>query len=83
MTQTVHVRLFAMFRDVFGLDVLEVSLAEGSTLADLRRRLEQMRPAAKQLLSRSNIAVNQEFAPEDTIVDSGAEIALIPPVSGG
>lgn len=72
-----------MFRDLFGLDVLEVSLAEGSTLGDLRRRLEQMKPGAKQLLSRSNIAVNQELATEDTIVRSGIEIALLPPVSGG
>ena len=35
------------------------------------------------LLDQAMVAVNEEYAEEDTIISSGDVVAFIPPVSGG
>lgn len=80
---TVRVRLFARARDLAAADAVEVDLPPGATVAGLRRRLAEAYPALGPLLARSAIAVNEEFAGAETIVPAGAEVALLPPVSGG
>ena len=81
--RTVSVRLFARARDLVGAEVLAVPLPEGGTVGDLRRALAAACPALAPLLGRSAVAVNQEFAAEDVVPREGAEVALLPPVSGG
>ena len=39
-------------------------------------------PALKKLASLS-VAVNSEYASDNTVINNGDEVALIPPVSGG
>jgi molybdopterin converting factor subunit 1 len=80
---TVHVRLFAGARDLAEADVLTVELLPGATVGDLRHQLGCRHPQLTCLLSRSAIAVDQEFAPETLLLKEGAEVALLPPVSGG
>ncbi len=53
------------------------------TVADLRRRLAEQVPALAGLLERSALAIDGEFATEGQPVRAEAEIALLPPVSGG
>jgi molybdopterin converting factor subunit 1 len=79
----VHVRLFARARDLAGADSVAVDLPEGSTVADLRRRLAADFPALAALLARSALAVESEFAADSLVLPANAEIALLPPVSGG
>lgn len=79
----VRVRLFARACDLAGADVLTVELSAGATVADLRVKLGEACPALGTLLSRSAVAVNEEFAQDDVVVLPGAEMALLPPVSGG
>jgi molybdopterin converting factor subunit 1 len=79
----VTVRLFARAKDLAGCDRLEIDLPAGATVADLRRRLIETRPALEGLLSRCAVAVNAEFAGEGQVLSEGAEAALLPPVSGG
>jgi molybdopterin converting factor subunit 1 len=81
--QIVHVRLFARFRDIFRADVVQLDLPSSTTVGELRSILTKRQPESTPLLSRSQIAVNDEFAADDTIIHSDDEIALIPPVSGG
>jgi molybdopterin converting factor subunit 1 len=78
-----YVRLFARARDLAGADTLTVELAPGSTVADLRRRLAALHPALAPLLERSALAVEHEFATADQPLKPEAEVALLPPVSGG
>jgi len=78
-----RVKLFARARDLSGTDEVSVELPPGATVADLRRALASAYPALAALLERSAIAVNNEFAEENTGVPAGAEVALLPPVSGG
>lgn len=77
------VRLFARARDIAGRDVIDVDVGEPITVSNLRRRLAAQYPALAALLERSALAIDKEFAEDDRIVSDGAEVALLPPVSGG
>jgi molybdopterin converting factor subunit 1 len=80
---TLTVRLFARARDLAGADAVRVELPEGSTTADLRRALAETCPALRGLLERSAVAISGEFAEDTQSLTADAEVALIPPVSGG
>jgi molybdopterin converting factor subunit 1 len=80
---TLRVRLFARARDVVGRDALDVSLPAGATVAELRQALAERYPALAGLLKRSAIAVQDEFTDDALVLFPGAEVALLPPVSGG
>jgi molybdopterin converting factor subunit 1 len=78
-----RVRLFARARDLAGADAVTVELPPGATAGDLRRRLAVAYPALAGLLQRSALAIDNEFADDAQPLTSAAEIALLPPVSGG
>jgi molybdopterin converting factor subunit 1 len=77
------VRLFAAARELAVADRIDVETPNGATVADLRSALAVSNPALAPLLARSLIAVDAEYVGEKTALRKGAEIALIPPVSGG
>ena len=77
------IHLFAGARELVGMASVTIAVRDGATVADLRRALMQQHPDLTPLLDRSRIAVDQEFAADTAVVPDGAEIALIPPVSGG
>lgn len=79
----VRVHLFARARDLAGTDALSVEVTPGAVVGELRRQLAEQQPALAALLERSALAVNQEFARDDQTLTADAEIALLPPVSGG
>jgi molybdopterin synthase sulfur carrier subunit len=79
----VRIRLFARARDLAGTDNLVLDLADGATVADLRRSLIVARPALASLAERSALAVDSEFATDSLILAADSEVALLPPVSGG
>jgi molybdopterin converting factor subunit 1 len=80
---TCRVRLFARARDLAGTTVVELDLPDGATVGDLRQLLAAEHPALGPLLPRSALAVNDEFAEDDVKLPRDAEMALLPPVSGG
>jgi len=53
------------------------------TVRDVRRALEARHPTLGAVLPRCRLAVNQEMAEDADPVPQGAEVAVIPPVSGG
>lgn len=79
----VRVQLFALARDLAGCELAEVELAEPATVGDLRRALAAQHPALATLLARSLLAVNERYAGEDCPLSPQADVACIPPVSGG
>lgn len=83
MVFQVRVRLLARAKDLVGTHQVAVSLPEGASVGDLRRRLATDYPALAGLLERSALAVNDEFADDALTLPRDAEIALLPPVSGG
>jgi molybdopterin synthase catalytic subunit len=74
----VSVRLFAGLRERAGAEVVELELPEGGRVADVLKRLGEVTDGVPVVM-----AVNQEYAVEDTMLEPGDELALIPPVSGG
>jgi molybdopterin converting factor subunit 1 len=80
---TIRVRLFARARELAGADAVEIDLPPGGLVADLRAQLSKSCPALRPLLTRSAVAVNEEFAGDELVVPPAAEVALLPPVSGG
>jgi molybdopterin converting factor subunit 1 len=77
------VRLFARAKDLAGCEWVAVDLPAGTTAGDLRLHLAAAYPALAGLLARSALGVNDEFADDSLPLPEGAEIALLPPVSGG
>jgi molybdopterin converting factor subunit 1 len=79
----VSVRMFARARDLAGTSLLRLQLPAGATVAELRRSLADACPALTPLLAHSALAVENELADDDRVLTAEAEIALLPPVSGG
>jgi molybdenum cofactor cytidylyltransferase len=81
--QPVRVRLFAMAKDLAGRAEIDVELPEGRTVADLRVALASALPALGPLWPKVLIAIDEEYADDNTLISAGTRIAVIPPVSGG
>jgi molybdopterin converting factor small subunit len=84
----VRVKLFAVARQRVGNGEVEVELADpngsgGPTVADLRLALLRQFGALAEVLPHVRMAVNGDYAAESSAIPPGAEVALIPPVSGG
>lgn len=80
-----NVRLLAFASAVaaVGSPARDWQLAGELTVGDLRRQLATDFPAIAPLLARLAIAVDGTLATAETLVRDGAEVALLPPVSGG
>jgi molybdopterin converting factor small subunit len=68
---------FGATADAVGSRQLELSLKQGATARSL---IDQLPALAKRKLL---IAVNEEYADADTILNDGDEVALFTAVSGG
>ncbi|HXU30287.1 MAG TPA: molybdenum cofactor biosynthesis protein MoaE, partial [Thermoanaerobaculia bacterium] len=61
----------------------DLDLPAGATIADLRDRLLADFPALSPLWPRLAIAIDGRLARAEEAIPDGAEVALLPPVSGG
>lgn len=77
------VLFFARARDLAGADAVEIDLPSGTTVTDLRRVLAERYPRLSGLLPHCAVAVNDDFVADTAPLPAGAEVALLPPVSGG
>lgn len=80
---TVRVRMFALARERAGAAEVEVAMAAPATVGDLRSALAVGFPGLAPLCAGALIAVDEEYAGDETPISAGSRIALIPPVSGG
>jgi len=74
---------FASAADALGRDEIDLSLADGSGLEELRAHLDAQAPALAPLWPRLAIAVNGRVVAGEAVLADGDEVALLPPVSGG
>ena len=64
---------------------LSLNLVNGRRVKDLAGVLETVYPAIGELIQKKKVlvSVNQEIAHEDTTIQDGDEVALLPPFAGG
>jgi len=78
-----EILLFGITKDIVGTDTLQLTdYSNIRTVLDLRKWLLSRYPAMGDLRSLA-IAVDNRFADDSDPVHPSAELALIPPVSGG
>jgi molybdenum cofactor cytidylyltransferase len=82
-TFSVRVRLFAAAKERAGQSEIELALPSESTVAGLRSALGTAWPTIEPLIRAAMIAVDEEYASDQTVIRPGARLAVIPPVSGG
>lgn len=60
-----------------------MDLVDGATIADLREALAANAPRLSKIMPQLLFAVGTRYADDKTPLVAGAEVACIPPVSGG
>jgi len=79
----VTVLFFAQARERAGQASTSLELPEGSRIADARAAIARAHPALEPLWPHLALAVNGVLARDEMPLGPGAELALLPPVSGG
>jgi molybdopterin converting factor subunit 1 len=79
----VKVKLFAAHRQLLGRREVELEVAPGATIGEVWKELQAQQPRLAHLSGTLLAALNHEYAPLDSRVAEGDEVAFIPPVSGG
>ncbi|MEM6445866.1 MAG: molybdopterin converting factor subunit 1 [Cyanobacteria bacterium P01_D01_bin.123] len=80
---SVVIKLFAAYQDIIGTSEQTLEIEPGTTVAQVRDRLIAEHPELEEWRSQTRFGVNLEFVEADTVLQSGDELVLIPPVSGG
>jgi molybdopterin converting factor subunit 1 len=78
-----RVLFFGMLKDLAGKSDEWLELPEGAMVRDVLAHFAAQSPSWKVSLLASAVAVNQEYAGAETVLRSGDEVGLLPPVSGG
>lgn len=74
---------FATAADALGAPETELDFEDGLDVRELKDELEQRYPALGELWQRLAIAIDGEVVGDEATIPDGAEVALLPPVSGG
>ena len=78
----IKILAFGIAKDIVGGRALDFSIAQTSTVGQLKNALLEKYPKFENLSSLA-IAINNEYAENDYLIQENDEIVLIPPVSGG
>ncbi len=83
MGNQIRILFFAGIKEKAKTGELFLEIPDHSSVLDLKHNIAELYPAAKEGLLHSVVAVNLEYASDETLIPQGAEIAFFPPVSGG
>ena len=75
--------LFATLKEAAPDGQLVIEVPDAARVADVWDAAIARAPQLAKWRRHARVAVNQSYATDDDIVPAGAEIAIIPPVSGG
>lgn len=79
----IQIKLFAAAREISDRGELELEVSDGLSVRDMKLKISAAHPGLSELILRSAVSINREFATDESLVHEKDEIALIPPVSGG
>ncbi len=83
MSEHARVLFFATLRDKTGVKEARMEFPNGTRIVDLKAMILEKFPDLKSNMDTLIVALNHEYAFDEDIVPDGAEIAFVPPVSGG
>lgn len=79
----IRIKLFAAARELSDTGEIGLEVADGILVKDMKQQISNAYPSMSELILRSAVSLNREFATDQSVVRENDEIALIPPVSGG
>jgi len=79
----VRIKFFAILRERAGASEVSKEIANGSTVGDLWRQLQEDYPKFDVPGIRLLYAVNQSYVNLDHKLSDNDEVVFVPPVSGG
>ena len=79
----VKIIYFAQAREAAGTRTEELILEEKSTVLTALSRALSAHPKLRPLENSIKVAINEEIIQEDTLLQQGDRVALLPPVVGG
>jgi len=77
-----YILFFGITKDIVGSNKLELDVKDEMTVQSLKEYFQNIYPEFKRLNSFA-IAVNSVYVRDNLTLQTGDEIAIIPPVSGG
>jgi molybdopterin converting factor small subunit len=79
----VRVKLFAAAKQLANAEMIAVEVSEPVTVKALRAAMIDRYPQLTGIVNQAMMAVDAEYATNSTVIPLNAEVACIPPVSGG
>ncbi|MDX2035734.1 MAG: MoaD/ThiS family protein [Isosphaeraceae bacterium] len=79
----IRLRLFAIAKERAGRPTIELEVPDHGTISDLKRALSEAVPGLDPVIDRIRFAIGTDYADDDTPIPPNADVAAIPPVSGG
>ena len=76
---TITVKFFASLREQVGKTEEQIQFSDSLTANKVWNQVCAGKPFPEHIL----VAINQEYASLDTLVNEGDEVAFFPPVTGG
>lgn len=78
----IELLFFGIIEDIVGMRSKKMSLETSTTVEELNNHLQELFPALKRQANYA-MAINMEYATNETVINNNDVVALIPPVSGG
>ena len=84
-TNTIEItlKLFAVYQEALGVEEKMLVVPAGTTAGAVCDRLISKHPELAQWKTLTRFGVNLQFVEASTVLSTGDELVLIPPVSGG
>ena len=84
-TETVQIQVlyFQKLRDLTGRESERIPIRQGEKVSGLLKHLYLKYPELKKHAPSILVAVNEEYAKRNQVLNSGDVVALLPPMSGG
>jgi molybdopterin synthase catalytic subunit len=79
----IRVLFFGVLKDIAGKSSDSLDLPDGALVRDVLAHYAVQAPRMKESITSLAMAVNQQYTGAETVLKSGDEVALLPPVSGG
>lgn len=80
---TVTIKLFAAYQEAFGVSELKRKFPPQTKVKTILDDLIREHPELEEWRKFTHFGVNFQFVDEDSLLNDGDEVVLIPPVSGG